>query len=208
METDNGYDRDGWRSINTELGLTAVRIPEAYGGQGFGFGEQCIVLEEMGRALLCAPFFATAVLAAGAILNAGTETEQQALLPGIATGETIATFAWVEDNGRWGAEGMALTATAAVGGTVLNGHKTYVVDGHTADLIVVLARATQGLSVLMRSQRLDLTDNERAVLITALRRLVDFNPQPLSPQIQALKAILERLEPQKPQPIPDTASTG
>jgi alkylation response protein AidB-like acyl-CoA dehydrogenase len=85
METDNGHDRDGWRSINTELGLTAVRIPEAYGGQGFGFGEQCIVLEEMGRALLCAPFFATAVLAAGAILNAGTETEQQALLPGIAT---------------------------------------------------------------------------------------------------------------------------
>jgi hypothetical protein len=64
------------------------------------------------------------------------------------------------------------------------------------------------LGVLMRSQRLDLTDNERAVLITALRRLVDFNPQPLSPQIQALKAILERLEPQKPQPIPDTASTG
>jgi len=56
--------------------------------------------------------------------------------------------------------------------------------------------------------RLDLTDNERAVLITALRRLVDFDRQPLSPQIQALKAILERLEPQKPQPIPDTASTG
>jgi predicted component of type VI protein secretion system len=66
----------------------------------------------------------------------------------------------------------------------------------------------RSLGVLMRSQRLDLTDNERAVLITALRRLVDFNPQPLSPQIQALKAILERLEPQKPQPIPDTASTG
>ena len=147
METDDGYERDGWRSINAELGLTAIRIPEAYGGQGFGFGEQCIVLEEMGRALLCAPFFATAVLAAGAILNAGTETEKQALLPGIATGETIAAFAWVEDNGRWDAEGTALTATAAIGGTVLNGHKTYVVDGHTADLIVVLARATQGLSL-------------------------------------------------------------
>jgi len=58
-------------------------------------------------------------------------------------------------------------------------------------------------------QRLDLTDNERAILITALRRLVDFDPQPLSPQMQALKAILlERLEPQKLQPIPDTASTG
>ena len=57
-------------------------------------------------------------------------------------------------------------------------------------------------------QRLDLTDNERAVLITALRRLVDFDPQSLSPQTHALKAILERLEPHKPQPIPDTASTG
>ena len=77
METDDGYERDGWRSINAELGLTAVRIPEAYGGQGFGFGEQCIVLEEMGRVLLCAPFFATAVLASGAILNGGFESEKQ-----------------------------------------------------------------------------------------------------------------------------------
>jgi len=147
METDDGYDRDGWLAINAELGLTAVRIPEAYAGQGFGFGEQGIVLEEMGRALLCAPYFATAVLAAGAILNTGTETEKRALLPGIASGETIATLAWVEDNGRWDAEGTALTATARGGETVLNGHKTYVVDGHTADLIVVLARAPQGLSL-------------------------------------------------------------
>ena len=56
--------------------------------------------------------------------------------------------------------------------------------------------------------QLDLADNERAILIAALRRLVDFAPQALSPQTQALKAILERLAPQKPQPIPDTASTG
>jgi hypothetical protein len=60
----------------------------------------------------------------------------------------------------------------------------------------------------LRLQRLDLTDNERAVLITALRRLVDFDPRSLSPQTHALKAILERLEPHKPQPIPDTAGTG
>ena len=57
-------------------------------------------------------------------------------------------------------------------------------------------------------QRLDLTDNERAVLITALRRLVDFDPRSLLPQTHALKAVLERLEPHKPQPIPDTAGTG
>ena len=57
-------------------------------------------------------------------------------------------------------------------------------------------------------QRLDLTDNERAVLIAALRRLVDFDSQPLFSQSQALKAILERLEPQKPQSLPEDASTG
>ena len=101
----------------------------------------------MGRALLCAPYFATAVLAAGAVMNAGAEAEKQALLPGIAAGETTATLAWVEDIGRWDAEGTALTATAQSGEIVLNGHKNYVIDGHTADLIVVLACAPQGLSL-------------------------------------------------------------
>jgi alkylation response protein AidB-like acyl-CoA dehydrogenase len=145
METDQGYERDGWRAVNTALGLTAIRIPEGYGGYGLSFGDQCILLEEMGRALLCAPYFATAVLAAGAVMNTGTEAEKRALLPGLAAGETTATLAWVEDNGRW--EGTALTATAGRGEIVLNGHKSYVVDGHTADFIVVLARAPQGLSL-------------------------------------------------------------
>src|SRR3954452_7776273 len=149
METYHGYERDGWRAINTALGLTAIRIPEGYGGHGLSFGDQCIVLEEMARALLCAPYFATPVLAAGAIMNAGTEAEKQMLLPGIAAGGTTATLAWVEDNGRWDAEGTALVATAENGEIVLNGHKNYVVDGHTADLIVVLARAPQGLSLFI-----------------------------------------------------------
>lgn len=141
METDAGWEREGWRAINAELGLTAVRIPEAYGGHGFGFGEHCIVLEEMGRSLLCAPYFATTVLAAGAILNAGTDAEKQALLPGIASGETVATLASSEDNGRWDAAGTTLVATPSGGGYRLSGHKSFVIDGQTADLIVVLARA-------------------------------------------------------------------
>jgi alkylation response protein AidB-like acyl-CoA dehydrogenase len=153
METEAGWERDGWRRLNAELGLTAVRIPEAYGGQGFGFGELGIVLEEMGRALVCAPYFSTAVLATGAILNAGKEADKQALLPGIAAGETVATLAWVEDGGRWDSAGTALVATpAGKDGFRLDGHKSFVLDGHTADLIVVLARApgsreTAGLSL-------------------------------------------------------------
>src|ERR1700751_4175968 len=146
METDQGYERDGWRAINAALGLTAIRIPEAYGGYGLRLCDQFIGLGGMGGTLLCAPYFATAVLAAGAIMNAGTKAEKAALLPGIAAGETTATLAWVEDIGGWEAEGTELTATGEVGEIVLNGHKNYVIDGHTADLIVVLGRAPQGLT--------------------------------------------------------------
>jgi alkylation response protein AidB-like acyl-CoA dehydrogenase len=143
METDAGWEREGWKTLNAELGLTAVRIPEEYGGHGFGFGEHCIVLEEMGRALVCAPYFATTVLAAGAILHAGSAERKAALLPGIASGETVATLASVEDNGSWDAEACTLTASAT---GRLNGHKSFVLDGHTADLIVVLARGPAGLA--------------------------------------------------------------
>ena len=80
MATEAGYEREGWQKLNQELGLTAIHIPEAYGGGGFGQADLAIVLEEMGRGLLCAPFLST-VLASNAILNAGTEEQKKALLP-------------------------------------------------------------------------------------------------------------------------------
>ena len=140
MATDEGWERETWRKLNSDLGLSAVHIPEAYGGQGFGFVELAIVLEEMGRALLCGPYFSSVVLAANAILNAGTEDQKQALLPGIAAGETVAALAFTEENGRWDSSGVTLTATPSGGGYRLDGTKSFVLDGHTADLIVVLAR--------------------------------------------------------------------
>jgi alkylation response protein AidB-like acyl-CoA dehydrogenase len=115
METEAGWERDGWRELNQQLGLTAVHIPEAYGGQGFGYVELGIVLEEMGRTLLCAPYFASTALAATAIMNAGTDAQKRALLPDIASGDTIATLAFTEPNGRWDAAGIATTATRADG---------------------------------------------------------------------------------------------
>ncbi|MBO0711583.1 MAG: acyl-CoA/acyl-ACP dehydrogenase [Acetobacteraceae bacterium] len=139
MASDIGWEREGWHDINAQLGLSAVHIPEAYGGQGFGFVELAIVLEEMGRALLCAPYFAS-VLAATAIINAGTEAQKRALLPPIATGDTIATLAFTEPDGRWDGGAVATTATPSGGGFRLDGVKSFVLDGHSADLIVVLAR--------------------------------------------------------------------
>ncbi len=146
METEAGWERESWRDLNQQLGLTAVHIPEAYGGQGFGPVELGIVLEEMGRALLCAPYFASTVLAATAIMQAGTEAQKRALLPDIAAGETIATLAFTEPNGRWDAEGIEVTASRSGGGFRLEGMKSFVLDGHTADLIVVVARSGAGLS--------------------------------------------------------------
>jgi alkylation response protein AidB-like acyl-CoA dehydrogenase len=141
MDTDSGWERDSWVELNQQLGLTGVHIPEEYGGQGFGFVELGIVLEEMGRALLCAPYFATTVLAATAIMNAGGTAQQQALLPPIALGETVATLAFTEPNGNWDASGIETTATPDGSGYRLDGTKSFVLDGHTADLIVVAARA-------------------------------------------------------------------
>jgi alkylation response protein AidB-like acyl-CoA dehydrogenase len=140
MATDKGWERETWKQLNNDLGLSAVHIPETYGGQGFGFVELAIVLEEMGRSLLCAPYFSSVVLAATAILNAGTEQQKQALLPGIAAGDTTATLAFTEDNGGWDSAGIEMTATLAGGGYRLDGVKSFVLDGHTADLVVVLAR--------------------------------------------------------------------
>jgi alkylation response protein AidB-like acyl-CoA dehydrogenase len=140
MQTEAGWDRTAWRALNETLGLSGVHVPEAYGGQGFGAVELGIVLEEMGRALLCAPYFASTVLAATAIMHAGTEAQKRDLLPDIASGDTVATLAFTEPNGRWDATGIETTATPAGGGFRLDGVKSFVLDGHTADLIVVLAR--------------------------------------------------------------------
>ena len=141
-ETEAGWELDGWSELNRELGLTGVHIPEEYGGQGFGFVELGIVLEEMGRALLCAPYFSTTVLAATAIMNAGAEAQKLALLPPIALGESVATLAVTEPNGRWDASGIETIARPLAEGRFrLDGIKSFVLDGLTADLIVVAARA-------------------------------------------------------------------
>ena len=170
METEAGWEREAWRALNQDLGIGAVHIPETYGGQGFSFVELGIVLEEMGRALVCAPYFATTALAATAILNAGTEAQKRELLPAIGTGETVATLAFTEPNGRWDASGIGLTATEANGRWRLEGAKSFVLDGHTADLIVVLARrpgsqGTDGLSFFtVRGEAAGLTRRPLKVL--------------------------------------------
>jgi alkylation response protein AidB-like acyl-CoA dehydrogenase len=94
----------------------------------------------MGRVLLCAPYFASVCLAANAIMNAATTDQQAELLPGIATGTTIATLAFTEANGGWGPESIAMEAHGSGDAWTLSGSKLFVIDGRQADVIVVIAR--------------------------------------------------------------------
>ena len=148
MATEEGYDPDVWRQMAEQMGLQGLIVPEEFGGSGFGFIELVVVLEEMGRALLCAPYFSSVVLAAGTLLQSGDEAAKKELLPGIASGETIATLAFTEESGRWGEDGITMGATAdGDGGWTLQGAKLYVLDGHVADLILVAARTDGGVSL-------------------------------------------------------------
>jgi alkylation response protein AidB-like acyl-CoA dehydrogenase len=152
MESDTGFDEATWKQM-TELGWTGMAIPEEYGGLGFGFVELTVLMEEMGKRLLPSPFLSSVILGANAILNAGTEEQRKELLPGIADGTTRATLAFVEPSGKWELEGIELAATeltsmpethAALeksGSWTLSGDKSYVLDGHTATLLVVAARS-------------------------------------------------------------------
>jgi alkylation response protein AidB-like acyl-CoA dehydrogenase len=147
METADGYDPAVWRQLGGQLGLTGLAIPEKSGGAGASLIELGIVLEEMGRALLCAPYFSSAVMAASALLHCGDTAAMKEFLPSIASGQTIATLAFAEDSGRWDETGITLVAAAAGDGWRLIGSKMYVLDGCVADLIVVAARAPGGVTL-------------------------------------------------------------
>ena len=147
METEQGYDPEVWSQMAEQLGLQSLIVPEEFGGQGFGYVELTVVLEEMGRYLLCAPFFSTVVLATNTLLQAGDAEACAAHLPGIASGETIATLALTEPNGRWDESGIEATATASGDGWTIDGTKMFVIDGHVANLILVAARTSAGVSL-------------------------------------------------------------
>jgi alkylation response protein AidB-like acyl-CoA dehydrogenase len=147
MDTTEGYDPAVWSQMADQLGLQSLIIPEEHGGSGFGYVELIVVLEEMGTALLCAPFFSTVALAANAVLTSGDESAQRYLLPGLASGATIGTLAITEDNGRWDFDAVELRATKVADGWALDGHKSFVIDGHIADLVLVAGRTDKGLSL-------------------------------------------------------------
>lgn len=145
MATESGYSPELWNRICEEMFWQAIHIPEEYGGMGLGYVELVAMLEQMGGHLLCAPFYSSVCLGVNALLVAGNEAQKSHYLPLITAGQT-ATLAYTGTSGRWDAETVDVVCEPDGEGFRLNGRYRYVVDGHTAQLLIVAARqpGTQG----------------------------------------------------------------
>jgi alkylation response protein AidB-like acyl-CoA dehydrogenase len=137
MASDTGFDADLWAEV-AGMGWQAMAVPERFGGAGYGWHEVGALMEEMGRALFCAPFLSSAVLATAALLASGDEAAQSALLPSLAAGEVRATLAHRTDTSD---------VTLGPDGT-LSGTARFVLDGATADVLLVPARDGDGLTLV------------------------------------------------------------
>jgi alkylation response protein AidB-like acyl-CoA dehydrogenase len=137
----DGFDRAAWKEM-AEMGWAGILVPEEFGGTGLGYLTLGLVLEETGRTLVASPLISTALTATTALLLAGSDAQKKKYLPAIAEGNLIATLA-VDEGPHHAPEKLALAGGFEGNGRVkLNGKKTFVLDGGTADLIIVAARTS------------------------------------------------------------------
>lgn len=138
MSTELGYDAELWQRLCGELYWQAIHIPETYGGLGLSYVEVVALFEQMGRFLLCAPYFSTVALATNALLCAGSEAQKADYLGRICAGST-ATLAFTRSR-DWSVEGVSAEFQRRGDEVVLNGEYRYVIDGHSAEFLILAAR--------------------------------------------------------------------
>ena len=174
----DGFSRALWKNF-VEMGWAGILIPQDYGGLELGYVEAGVVMEELGRTLTPSPFLSTAVLAATAIVRVGTDKQKEGYLPKIVAGELIATLA-VDETAKHHPGNIAMPAARAGNGFKLSGTKTFVIDGHVANLLIVAARTagkagdTSGLTLFIvdakspgvRAERTATVDTHNAARIT------------------------------------------
>jgi len=134
-----GYSPQVWAQF-AEMGFTGVLVPEAQGGLGLGFVEAGVVMEEIGRNLTASPFLASGIVAVTALRHAGNAAQQAEWLPRLASGERMATLA-IDEQAKHQPDRISVSARRDSNGWQLDGHKTFVIDGHVADLLIVVARS-------------------------------------------------------------------
>jgi len=148
-----GYDQNLWRQM-LELGWAGMAIPDAYGGFEFGYGGLGVVLEESGRTLVSSPLIATVLLGASAINELGSDAQKSEFLPQVVSGELLLALA-IDEKPHHRPCRIETSAVKSGEGYVLNGCKTFVLDGHIANKLIVVARTAgaiddeAGLSVFL-----------------------------------------------------------
>jgi alkylation response protein AidB-like acyl-CoA dehydrogenase len=147
MDTDRGHDPDVWRLATEQLGLPSLVIPAEHGGQGYGWVELAVVMEEAGRALYGGPLLATA-LATSMLWSVEASDDAAGLLEAIAAGRT-ATLVMTDGTGAHDVAGTSVTASRPADRWMLEGAASHVVDGHTAESLVVVARGEAGVGVFI-----------------------------------------------------------
>jgi alkylation response protein AidB-like acyl-CoA dehydrogenase len=147
METHEGFDRALWSRMADELGLQGLLVPDRFGGNELGFVQLQIVMEEMGRALVCAPFLSSAVLSVAALLAANDDDRCAELLPGIADGTRIAALVFTGSGGRWDPFDAAVRGERTAAGWTVTGERHAVVDAAAADLLLIATTTDEGPSL-------------------------------------------------------------
>ena len=174
----DGFSRPLWKDF-VEMGWAGILVPQNYGGLGLGHVEAGVVMEELGRTLTPSPFLSTAILAANALARAGNEKQKSEYLSRIVAGDLIGTLA-VDEGAKHRPDKTAMAATRSGNGFILNGAKTFVLDGHVANLFIVAARTagtpgeTKGVTLFLvdstakgiRAERTPMVDTHNAARVT------------------------------------------
>ncbi len=168
---ETGFSRDLWKEF-AEMGFSGLLVPENFGGSGLGAVEAGIVMEEIGRTLMPSPFLATGVVAASALLRGGSEAQKSEYLPKISAGSLLAALA-IDEGAKHRPLNTRMQAVRSGNGFRLSGDKAFVVDGHTADLLIVAARTAgpageaRGLTLFLVNPRAKGIAIERTVMVDA-----------------------------------------
>jgi alkylation response protein AidB-like acyl-CoA dehydrogenase len=165
----SGFSRDLWRTF-AEMGFSGLLVPDSFGGSGLGCVEAGVVMEEIGRTLMPSPFLSTAVLAASALLRGGSAAQKSEHLPKIADGSLLAALA-VDEGAKHRPLQTKMQAVRSGNGFKLNGAKAFVIDGHTADLLIVAARTAgapgerDGLTLFLVDPKARGIETERTAMV-------------------------------------------
>jgi alkylation response protein AidB-like acyl-CoA dehydrogenase len=165
-----GFSRELWRAF-AQMGFSGLLVPEQFGGSGLGCVEAGVVMEEIGRSLMPSPFLSTAVVAASALTRGGSDAQKSHYLPKISDGSLLAALA-IDEGAKHRPLQTRMQAARSGNGFRLNGDKAFVVDGHTADLLIVAAR-TAGSAGERDGLTLFLVDPKAKGIATERTAMVD-----------------------------------